>query len=316
LPLYGCLREGLGWRLSLDWHHPDLRLWFWRSLPVMLAFSVVAADDWVQRGLGTLLGEGAVSTVQYGKQLMKVPMGVFGFAMGAASYPTISRLVGEGKRTDAYATLCRAARQTVVLALMAQVVLTVAGEEVAMVIYGDRISAEQYHSLATALSFTCLGLWAWSAQTVVARGYYADGNTWTPSLMGTGVLIAALPLYWLLSQTYGTAGLAMASSLAISVYVLLLIIFLRKRFPGCTDGYGSFALRVGPATALGIGAGLLAERFIQLPVPLVQGAVVGTVGALAYLVAVLLLRVEEAQALWSMLRRRLPGGRKPKGTAS
>jgi putative peptidoglycan lipid II flippase len=309
LPLYGCLREGLGWRPTLELRHPDLRTWAWRSLPVMLAFSVVAADDWVQRGLGTTLGAGAVATVQYGKQLMKVPMGVFGFAMGAASFPTISRLVGEGQRAEAFAVLSRAVRQTVVLALLAQVVLTVAGEEVAQVIYGGRIGAEQYEALGVALSLTCLGLWAWSAQTVVARGFYADGNTWLPSLLGTGVLVAMFPAYLLGARALGTAGLALASSATISLYVLLLIRALRRRYPGCPDGYGPFALRVVPATGLGIGAGLLVERAAALPSPLLQGALVGGVGALVYLGAVLLFGVDEARALLRMVRRRLPRGR-------
>jgi peptidoglycan biosynthesis protein MviN/MurJ (putative lipid II flippase) len=41
---------------------------------------------------------------------MKVPIGIFGMAIGVASYPTISRMVAAGNVVEAYGTLAHAVR--------------------------------------------------------------------------------------------------------------------------------------------------------------------------------------------------------------
>jgi putative peptidoglycan lipid II flippase len=210
LPLYGCLRTGLRWSPTLRWDD-DLKAYLWRSLPIMLGWSIVVVDDWILRRQGSLVGPGAISTLQYAKTLMKVPMGVFGLATGVAAFPTLTRLLAKGERAQAYQTLATATRQMLVLAFGAQVVLTVAGTEIATVVYGPKLPPEQHAAIGTALALMSLGLWAWAAQTVVARGFYAMGNTWLPTIVGTILVVLAYPVYAALGAAMGTDGLASAS---------------------------------------------------------------------------------------------------------
>ncbi len=312
LPLVGCLRIGLRYRPVLSFRHPDLRTYLWRSLPIMLAFSIVMWDDWLLKGQGSKLAEGSVATLQYAKTLLRVPMGVFGVAVGTAAFPTLARLVAEGQPNQAYATLAAAVRRMLVLALGAQVALTCAGAEIARVIYGSRLPDEQHESIGLALAIMCLGLWAWAAQTVIARGFYALGKTWLPSLLGSAVVLAAFPVYVVLGDRAGVAGLAASSSLAISAYVLVLALFLRREFPGVPDGFGAFALRAVPGVAVGIGAGFGLERllppgWVPLPAPLdalVHGAVLGGVGGAADLAALFARRLPEVPEVTNLVRRR------------
>ncbi len=306
LPLIGCLRAGMRWRPVLSLRHPDLRAWLWRSLPIMLAFSIIALDDTVLGREASQLGEGAVATLEYAKKLMKVPMGVFGLATGVAAYPTLARLVGEGKHADAYRTLAGAVRRMLVLALGAQVVLTAAGTEISRVIYGSRIPHDQHGDIGIALTIFCLALWAWAAQTIVARGFYVQGRTWLPSLLGTAVLAVAYPAYWWLGRQFGTVGLAVASSGAVSTYVLLLILLLRRQYPGVADGFAGFALRAAPAVAAGVAAAALLDRLAPLPdAALVRGALLGGTAGLTYLAAILAVGLPEAREVLDMIGRRV-----------
>ena len=45
---------------------------------------------------------------------------------------------------------------------------------------------------------------------------------WTPVLVGTAVTIGAIPLYWVLTDTFGIEGVALASVLALSSYTVIL----------------------------------------------------------------------------------------------
>lgn len=305
LPLLGCLRDGMRWSPILEPRHPDLRDWVLRSLPIMVAFSIIMADDMILRRQASLLGEGAISTLEYAKKLMKVPMGVFGLAAGVATYPALSRLVSQGDRPEAYRLLVTAVKRMLVLAFGAQVVLTAAGAELSALIYGGRIDPAQHAQIGQALGIFCLALWAWSAQTLLSRGFYALGKTWLPSLLGTLAAVVFFPLYVLLGQRLGTAGLALASSLAISGYVLLLGRLLRREYAPTPDGFGSFAMRALPAVLVPGALGLLLGPLLG-PLPaLVRVAIEAGAALLAYIGLALLLRLPEAREVAGLLLRRL-----------
>jgi len=110
LPLYGCLRTRMRWYLILSFRNADLRHYLWLSFPIMIGFSIVVVDEWIIKNQASYLAEGALSYLQYGRTLMKVPIGVFGMAAGVAAYPTISRIVAAGSVAEAYGVLCGAVR--------------------------------------------------------------------------------------------------------------------------------------------------------------------------------------------------------------
>lgn len=320
LPLIGCLRMGLRWWPSLDLSHPDLRRWLWRSLPIMLAFSVVVVDDWMLKREASRLAEGSVSTVQYAKSLLKVPMGVFGLAAGAAAFPTLTRLIAQGKDADAWEVLTASTRRMLALALGAQVLLSVAGTEIAAVIYGSRLPSTQHADIGAALTIMAIGLWAWAAQTLLARGFYARGDTWVPSLLGSAAMLIAFPVYGALAAPLGTVGLAAASTLAISGYVAVLAVALRRRFRGTTPVFGLFIPKAIGAVTVGIGAGFACRVALfsagleggDLLQSLARGALAGAAGLIAYGLAASALHMHELDAVLHMvtrrLRRRSPGG--------
>ncbi len=309
LPLIGNLRAGMRWQLILRFDHPDLRDWFFRSLPVMLAFSIIIWDDWVLTAEGSQVGEGAVATLTYAKTLMKVPMGVFGFATGVAAFPTLSRMVGRGEKDAAYTVLASACKRMLVLAFGAQVVLTAAGAEVAEVIYGTKLMDGQHADIGIALGLFGLGLWAWSAQSVLNRGFYALGQTWPPSLLGTVVFVAMLPVYHALRVHFGLFGLPVATTLALSFYTIGLVVMLRRRFVGVPDGFGAFLARMVVPVALGIASGLAIARWGGLPGALLRGTVAGGVGGIVYAASALIFGVPEVREVGAMVKRRLARGR-------
>jgi putative peptidoglycan lipid II flippase len=174
LPLYGCLKTRMRWLPSFAFGNPDLSRYLWLSLPIMIGFSIVVVDEWIVKNQASYLGVGALSYLQYGRTLMKVPIGMFGMAAGVAAYPTISGLVAAGRVVEAYALLSRAVRLMLLLTFAAQVCLTIAGFEAVYLIWGlfsDRFTVADARETATVLTYLCLGLSGWAAQTVISRGF-------------------------------------------------------------------------------------------------------------------------------------------------
>ncbi len=311
LPLWGAWRAGLRWHGGLGLNGPDVRIYFQRSLPVMLGFSVVVFDDFILRRQGSLLEAGTVSRLTYAKTLMRVPMGVFGLAAGMAAFPSMARLFAEGRKPEGYALVVRAVRLTLVLALAAQAGLTAAGTEVATVVWGDRrFTADELAEVGRFTAWVCLGLWGWSVQGLIARGFYALGDTLTPTVVGSVVTLLLFPLYVVLGETWGGDGLAVASSVAISANVLALSWALRRRValdtPPTAPGMVDALLRLAPAVALGVGLASVVAPYLPPALPaLVRGSLLGGLSTLTCLACAALLGVGEVGEVARGLRHRL-----------
>jgi putative peptidoglycan lipid II flippase len=325
LPLYGCLRTQMRWYPILSLRNADLRRYLWLSFPIMLGFSIVVVDEWIVKNQASYLAAGALSQLQYGRTLMKVPIGVFGMAAGVAAYPTISRMVAAGHVAEAYGVLCGAVRLMLFATFAAQVCMTLAGFEAAYLIWGmftSRFSVADAQATGTLLAFLCLGLGGWAAQTVISRGFYALGSTWLPTITGTIVAIAAVPLYVVMRRHWGAIGLATASSISILVYVLALGWLQRRRFereaaakgttlddiPGMLDAALRLALAAGIAIVLGLAVRMALLRSlpgVDLPVILVRATVLCTAGSAIYLALARLFGIRELERFERMLLRRL-----------
>ncbi|MEE2645285.1 MAG: lipid II flippase MurJ [Myxococcota bacterium] len=227
---YACRRAEISLSLSWPFGHPDLRRWFWRTLPVMLGLSIVVLDELIVKRSGTRFGDGVAAQLHYARALLRVPMGVFGLALGVAAFPTLSRLWAAGDQIEMGQTLCRATGALLLLSCLGQAALWGAGAEAAGFIWGmDRFTVDQLGEIGSFTGGLALGLPAWSLQGLFARAFYAQGLTWPPTLIGSAVCLCALPLYATLGETFGPIGLTYASSAAVSAYTLALLAALRWR---------------------------------------------------------------------------------------
>ena len=325
LPLYGCIKAQMRWSPILSFQNPDLKRYIWLSLPIMIGFSVVVVDEWIVKNQASYLGDGVLSYLQYGRTLMKVPIGVFGMAAGVAAYPTISRMVAGGSVVEAYGLLCQAVRLILIGIFAAQVCMTVAGFEAVYLIWGmfaTRFTVADAQATAEILAYLCLGLVGWAAQTVISRGFYALGSTWLPTLVGTAVAVMLIPLYVVLRQQWGANGLAVASAVAILTYVLVLGWLQHQRFkreavsrnatlehvPGMLNAALRLAVAAAIATGGGLGLRMLLLQLLpgtQLGVLLLRAMILCVTGVGIYLVTAHLLGVRELAQIGTRLRATL-----------
>ena len=325
LPLIGCLRTDIHWYPILSLRNPDLGEYLWLSFPIMIGFSIVVVDEWIVKNQASYLAPGTLSYLQYGRTLMKVPIGVFGMAAGVASYPTISRLIAAGSAVEAYSVLCRATRLMLFAIFAAQVCLTLAGFEAAYLIWGafsSRFSVNDAQATAIVVSCLSLGLSGWAAQTVISRGFYALGSTWIPTIVGTIIAVLAIPIYVVLRVHWDAIGLALASSAAITVYVFVLGWLEHRRFRQEAAARGTDlsaapsilrgALQMACAAAVAIGVGLFGRVVLVEFLPgvalvdiVARAAILCSVGLLIYFVATSVSGLSEAADAKEFVRSRL-----------
>jgi putative peptidoglycan lipid II flippase len=230
LQLYGATRAGVQFRPTLDLRHPGFILFLKLAVPIMLALSLTFADDWIMRWFGSYLQPASITWLSYGKTLMRVPLTAVGQGVGVVSFPLLAQLYSEGKFDELNRTLNTTVKG-LLLFIMPISALTIAQSTTVIyfVFSHTRLQGQDFQATAYALAIFSLGMFAWAAQYIFSRGFYATHNTWTPALVGTITTVVTLPLYWLLVQRYQYLGLALASSCGVFLYMIVLFVLLNRQ---------------------------------------------------------------------------------------
>jgi putative peptidoglycan lipid II flippase len=230
LQVYGAYSVGALYRPNLNLRHPGFILFLKLSIPIMLALSLVFTDDWIIRWFGSYLQPASITWLSYGKTLMRVPLGVVGQGVGVASFPFLAQLYSEGK-IDEVNRLLNSTMKWMIALLIPISALTIAESSpvVYLVFSHTRLRGPDFDATASTLVLFSLGMFAWGAQNILARGFYATRNTLIPAVVGTLLAFANLPVYWLLVRSHQHLGLALASSLGITAYTVVLFVLLNRR---------------------------------------------------------------------------------------
>ena len=230
LQAYGAHQVGAKFSLSLDLRHPGFRLFVKLAVPIMLALSLSFTDDWIIRWFGSYLVPASITWLTYAKTLMRVPLGVVGQAIGVASFPILSQLYSEGKLTELNRVLNDTFKGLIFL-LVPISALTIAESPyvVHLVFSHTRLTALDLQATASTLALFSVGMFAWGAQNLIARGFYCTRDTWTPAIVGTVFTFLDIPLYWWLVRQAQHLGLALASSTGIILFTIVLFTLLVRR---------------------------------------------------------------------------------------
>jgi putative peptidoglycan lipid II flippase len=187
-------------------------------------------DDWIIRWFGSYLQPASITWLSYGKTLMRVPLGLVGQAIGVASFPILAQLYSERKMHDLNRILNTTFKALIVLLLPMSALIIAQSEPLVYLAFSrTRLHGPDLTATASALAFFSLGLFAWGAQNILARGFYATRDTITPAVVGTLTTLMSLPIYWLLVRRLDYRGLALASTIGIITYTIILFALLGRR---------------------------------------------------------------------------------------
>ncbi|MCL2102700.1 MAG: murein biosynthesis integral membrane protein MurJ [Syntrophorhabdaceae bacterium] len=268
LQLYGARRGGLVFRPLFDLSSPALREFIKLSIPIMIGFSLIVVDEWALRWFGSFLVAGSITWLNNARRLMMVPVGIFGQASGVASYPFLTELMAKGMKKEMWETLSSTLRWVFfVSAAVGAMAFALAPESIFLVYKRGAFQIEDAVATASAFSAFAIGIPFWCSQAIVSRGFFAMKDTWTPTIVGTASMVVALPVYYILHQTHGVFGLALATTTGMLLNAAALYIILMRRTIGMESlahlsEYGKIALSAVLAAVVGTYALQATGQFI------------------------------------------------------
>ena len=313
LQVWGAKRVGMKFSLLFDFTHPDLKKYILLTLPLMLGLTMTFSTEIFLKYFGSFLPEGSIAALNYSLRVMLLLVGFFGQAVGVASFPFMARLAAENKLTEMNRLLNGTLRY-LALVIPFSVLFMVLRHEVILILFQrGRFDASATALTSNVLVFIMAGAFAFAAQTVVIRGFFAIQNTLFPAVYGTIAVILSLPLYYFGMQKTGPQGLALAISLAAIVQVLMLYTIWNKKsqnreYPRVQKFYIKI---IALSTAMGLclewfrKAVLSGFDVLTLPGSFLVCLIIGTLFLALFIAAGHILGISEISDLLQRIRNKL-----------
>ena len=210
----GARRVGMRFKVAWDWRHPDVRAYLRLTLPLMLGLTMTFSTEFLFRFFGSYLPAGSIAILNFSLRVMLILVGVFGQAVGTASFPTMARLAAEGELGELNRLLNGTLRY-LALVIPCSVLLMVLSPEIVRILFQHgRFDVAAARETADVLVWFLAGAFAFAAYTVVVRGYFALRDTLFPAAFGTLTVALSLPLYPAGIAWLGARGVALAISVS------------------------------------------------------------------------------------------------------
>lgn len=262
LQYYGAKKTGMRLRFIFNITHPELVRYVVLTLPLMVGLTMTFSTEILLKYFGSYLAEGSIAALNYGLRIMFILVGLFGQAVGVASYPFMAKLAAQGK-IDELNTLLNTTLKYLLLVIPVSVLFMVLRHEIVLILFQrGRFGPEATRITGDILPFLLCGTFTFSAQTVVVRGYYAIQNTWFPALFSTLAVILTLPVFYLLMGIMGAGGIALALSIAATAQTLLLFELWNRK--SHNSGRGAVYRFLLSMAGLSLGTGFLLLKITAL----------------------------------------------------
>lgn len=188
LPFLGRGAPGVPWGKTVAGLREVLML----SVPRTAALAAGQVTLLVLVALATLLPAGSLAVFTFAFNLQAVPLAIIGVSYSVAAFPTLSRLHAEGQAQEFMRHVQGALRHVLFWAVPATVFVIVLRAQLVRAILGTGLfDWQETRLVAAALALFIVSLAAQSITLLVARGYYAAGNTRKPLwFAGAGVAVA------------------------------------------------------------------------------------------------------------------------------
>ena len=249
--------EGFRYRWVSPFGNETVRRVTTQMGPAIIGVAAYQLNVLATQSLAFWTGKEIVASFNYAVRLMELPQGLFGLSLATYLLPTLSGLAADKKYPEFRQTLQQGVGYLIFINVLASVLLFTLAEPIVRLLFErGKFDAGATMRAASALTWLAPGLVAFSLVNILARGFFALGDTRTPMRVSAFCLVVNIVLAAGLIWRYRQAGLGLANTLSASVNVALLVFALRKKL-GKLD-WASLRAQLPPLLGAGIVAGAAA----------------------------------------------------------
>lgn len=307
-------REGFRFAWVNPFREPVIREVLRKMAPAVLGVAAYQINVVLTQTIAFREAEAVVASFNYAVRLMELPQGVVGISLATYLLTELSGLAAEKKFPEFRAALREGLLQLVFINGLATVLLlALAGPMIRLLFERGEFTAESTQRATFALVCLAPGLLAFSLNNLVARAFYALGDTRTPMRIGVFCLGLNVAFSLFLIPMFRQGGMGLANSASAIVNTALLGYAIKRKLPklAVRDLLPNFASVAGAALLAGLAAWGVARwsgvAFGQTALWAKTVTVFGAIGVASvfYFALALWLKLPQARELMELVRGRL-----------
>jgi putative peptidoglycan lipid II flippase len=318
----GLRDQGIRYRPRIDWHDPAVREVGAMVWPILIGSAVGKVSIFSDQILGSMLEVGSISSLSYAEKLFQLPLGLFVAGITVPIFPLLSEQVAANAPDRVKATVGFSMRLMGFLMVPATVgIILLRYPIIGLILEHGKFTAADTTRTTWALLFLCLGLYVYAGRDTLTRVFYSYHDTRTPVKISVATVVVNIGLSYLFMQFLGVGGLALGTTVALTINFGVLVWLLRRKIGpmGLPDMFGSLLRVIGVSAVMGIVVWTV-DYFLSRGVTETTGGnalrvLAGlVVGGTVFLLAAKLVKMPELAEVTDMLRAVLKRtGRQPTG---
>jgi putative peptidoglycan lipid II flippase len=223
-------RDGFRYRWVSPWGDATVQRVVRQMIPGTIGVAAFQINVLLTQTIAFWVSPQIVASFNYAVRLMELPQGMFGISLATYLLPTLSGLAAEKKYSEFRTTLRSGVETLVFYNLIAAVLLVVLAQPIVRLLFErGQFTAASTDRATLALMCLAPGLVAFSTVNILARAFYALGDTKTPMLISLASLTLNVVLAALLVVPLRQGGLGVANTATSICNVWLLLFALRKK---------------------------------------------------------------------------------------
>ena len=245
----GLRDQGIKYRPRINWQDPGLREVGAMVWPILIGSAVGKISIFATQILGSTLEVGSISSLSYAEKLFQLPLGLFVAGITVPIFPLLSEQVAAKAPERVKATVNFAMRVMGFLMIPVTVgIIILRYPMIGLILEHGEFTPEDTARTAWALLFLCLGLYAYAGRDTLTRVFYAYHDTRTPVKISVITVAINVGFSYLLMQWLGVGGLALGTTIALSVNFVVLTWLLKHRIGSM--GFGRMFRSLGVVAAV------------------------------------------------------------------
>jgi len=298
----------------LDLHHEGVKQFFKLLVPVLLGLSMNELNLLANQYFGSGIGDSVLSALKSAQQIMMLPVGIFGAAIGLSIFPTMTEHFANEEYDKYKSDISMSLRNVLFVVVPCTAGLIVLRTPVIRAMYKQgNFTEENVKIVATILIFYSLGIVGYSAQQILNRAFYSSKDTKTPVNINIFILLLNIMLSFFFVKLWAAEGLALAYATSGTVSMIMLGLFLHKKI-GSFNGKEivESAVKIVIATAIMSVALFFLNMILESYLPvgrklfqIVEVLIELTVGVGIYCVVAVVLKMDEMKMVLGMLKRKI-----------
>ena len=245
-------KAGYRYKYIFDLRDDYIKKVLYLSLPVFIGVAINDLNKIVDKTLASSLVSGSISALNYADRLNSLILGVFISAITTVIFPILSKEVNYDNISGLKKTMGYGVNLILLITIPATVGLIVLAKPIVEIAF-QRGEFDATATLMTsqALIFYSVGLVAMALRLLITRVYYSLQDTKTPMINGAISVAFNIVLNLILVKFMAHAGLALATSIAITIATLLMFYGLKKKIGSLgTLSFMKCGLKSGLASAV------------------------------------------------------------------